>query len=938
MKNSNFFMKNRLFGLLLMSILISGMFSCNPILEVMDTRVVEATFSVNDVEEGDSSFLSITVTEGEDSCDYFVSWESGSRRDSVVISMKLKEESMIPLDVFDAGNNEVTGRFRRADGGANIIEFSTVAKVKKKAFQASFDVADNNEGEASILNIKLNAGDSTKYVLKYSIDGLSTEKVTLDLVKNEVCEIELGCLSAGDHLVDAELSRKDGYGVAVATQCTWSVLPKVFKFVMSVNDIEEGDEPVANLVLTEGDKASYVMEFLIDKKNAANHKAVLGKGESCEVRLPVVASGVHTVEARIRREDGLGTTFSISNSFGVGVKSFDISLDIKDIIEGCPATASLILKEGDEVEYQFVVFVDEVKIDSYSALLEKGKAFQIEIPAQPTGKHNISIAAGRSDGLGTVNIITGTYEVTPMKFSFEATVSELPEGESPTVKINLTEGEAANYSYVISIDNERAGEGSDDFVVGEPKSIKLSQTYSSGYHEFKVNMCRTDGLGTSVECIGTFNVVKKIFSIAASVAAVTSGQESVLVLTLKEGETSSYDVVYSVDSGEQKRSTVSMAKGSSHNIALGKLKVGSHKVSGNVKRTDGLGEEKDFAVTFVVNPDLSPDEVVFSKNKFSLSMDESVTVSVTIEPSGSNQSFDVTRTDSGSAKATYSVSGKNITVKGGATGGTVKLKVTSTEDPNVYEILSFTVKHRLALVLDVTCKANEGPWLQMPTTASMKFVTWTGTINTSDPTMKGVVLNDFTESYNYKANVYIHANPTSMTSISLKGDQPNFYWDSGTDWTYNGTTQSGRQWCLWKNRIRIQSNITSSPFKAASVSSRTNLKSSLTTLVNPATDNKKTVDQGYLIWNNNHRKWFDGSTDWIYAASSPGKDEPVTNAWKAFYMTVSDIELNWDSIDVKYILHMYRTKPNGNWYNGGYWWQPVDNGNWAVPVAESDKK
>lgn len=820
-------------------------YSCTRILEVVDMRVVSAEFAVTDVEEGDSSFLDVFVKEGDDSCLYFLKWSLDKVvSDSLELPMKLKKGHGIPLGVIAAGEHSLEGLLRRADGGANVVDFSTSFNVTKKTFKASFDVSDVTEGRDSYMTLTLDKGDQALYSLSYTVDGGKTQVEEFDLVRKESCDISLGRCGVGTHVVKGSLSRKDGLGTPQEFECSWEVTGKQFTATLSVADVEEGAKAHAVVVLKSGDATDYNLDVRVDKEKVVAVVAGLEAGVAYDVELPVMPAGTHVVDVMITRKDGLGSSVSLSDEYGVGLKSMEYEIKIADVNEGEVPVASVVLVSGDE----------------------------------------------------------------------------------------------CNYSYILTVDNSVAAEGSVDLVTAVPVDISLVKAYAMGKHEFIMTLWRTDGLGVKEEVTGKFEVAEKRFAVKASVGTVIYGNVSTLSLTLTSGEDTSYDVKYSVDKGTMSSTKLDMVKGTSKNISLGKCSTGSHSVSGTVTRTDGLGSEVAFTASFTVDPDLSPDEVVFSRNDFSISMDESVTVTAKVTPTGANQGITVTRKDSGSAKITYSVSGNTITLKGGATGGSVRLKVASSEDESVYEYLEVFVKHRVAIVLDVTSKATEGPWQLMPTSASMKFVTWTGTVSPSDPTMKGVVLSDFTERYSYKASVYIHANPVSMASISLKGDQPNFYWDTGTDWTYNGKTQSGRQWCLWSNRIRVKSNITSSPCKAASVSTLTNSKYNLKTLVNPETDNKKTVDQGYLIWNNNHRKWYDGVRTWIYSANSPGKDEPSTNAWKAFYMTVSDIELNWDELDVKYIFHMYRTKPNGNWYNGGYWWQPVDSGNWAVPVAESDKK
>ena len=125
-------------------------YSCTRILEVVDMRVVSAEFAVTDVEEGDSSFLDVFVKEGDDSCLYFLKWSLDKVvSDSLELPMKLKKGHGIPLGVIAAGEHSLEGLLRRADGGANVVDFSTSFNVTKKTFKASFEVSDVTEGRDS---------------------------------------------------------------------------------------------------------------------------------------------------------------------------------------------------------------------------------------------------------------------------------------------------------------------------------------------------------------------------------------------------------------------------------------------------------------------------------------------------------------------------------------------------------------------------------------------------------------------------------------------------------------------------------------------------------------------------------------------------------------------------------------------------------------------
>lgn len=823
--------KNRIFISLLF--MVSMLFACNPVIELIDTRVIDAEFSISDVEEGDSSVLSIFLKEGEDSCDYFISWASGSLRDSTVIPMKIKETHLLPLTILSSGIHEVSGKFRRADGGANVIPFTLDANVTKKSFKASMSVDNNEEGTPSTLVLKLNSGENADYVLAYSIDGGNVVRKEVDLAPKETRNVDLGCLKSGKHTIDAELSRKDGYGTPVDMECSWEVTLKVSGFKMTINDVEEGEK----------------------------------------------------------------------------------------------ATVSLIMTEGEGAEYSYELFIDDIKTGTGRTTLKIGKAFEIKVPAQKEGIHKVSVSLQRTDGLGTPLTLSGSFKVLQKSFAFEASIAEVQEGEMPQAKVTLTEGDEGAYKCVISVDNKVISEEEIEFSIGKPVLFDLPSE-ESGYHEFKVIMSRTDGLGASKEITGTFNVKAKSFSVTASVSTVIYGKESTLLVTLKDGDDASYDIIYSVDKGTQMKKTASLVKGTAYSISLGKCSEGSHSVAGTVKRSDGLGSEKSFSVTYKVDADLSPDEVVFSKNKFSVSMDQSISVTVKIDPVGANQLFTVERYDSGSAKATFTVSGNTITVKGGSTGGQVKLKVASKEDSDVWEYLTFYVKHRVALALDIKSQGQKGRWAAVTSSASLKVVKWTGTISPTDASMSGVTLYDFSdEKPSYKADVYIHANPLSIQCYSLHGNQPYYEFDTNTDYTYDGITQSGRQWCLWKNRVLIKSNINASPFKAQSVSTSSTTYT-LSSLLS------------YLQYNNNWRKWHDGWSDWWYNPSSPGKNNASNgDPWSSFYLSVTNLDFDWDKYDVEYIFHLYRTKPGGSWYShaDGYWWQIVDSGNWAVPVSESNK-
>lgn len=824
--------KNRIFISLL--IMISMLFACNPVIELIDTRVIDADFSISDVEEGDSSVLSIFLKEGADSCDYLVSWASGSLRDSTVIPMKINETRLLPLTILSSGTHEVSGKFRRADEGANVISFALDANVTKKSFKASMSVDDNEEGMPSTLVLKLNSGESADYILAYSIDGGNIVRKEVDLAPKETQNIDLGCLESGKHTIDAELSRKDGYGIPVDMESSWEVTSKVSGFKMTINDVEEGEK----------------------------------------------------------------------------------------------ATVSLIMTEGEDAEYSYELFIDDIKTGTGRTIFKIGKAFEIKVPAQMEGTHKVSVSLQRTDGLGTPLTLFGSFKVIQKSFVFEASIAEVMEGETPQAKVTLTEGDECAYVCVISVDNEVIIEEEIEFSIGSPVTFDLPSK-ESGYHEFKVIMSRADGFGASKEITGTFNVKAKSFSVTASVSTVIYGEESILLVTLKDGDDASYDIIYSVDKGTQMKKTALLVKGTAYSILLGKCSEGSHSVTGTVKRSDGLGPEKTFNVSFKVDADLSPDEIVFSKNDFSISMDQSTSVTVKINPVGANQSFTVERSDSGSAKVSFSANGNTITIKGGSTGGQVKLKVISKEDSGVWEYLTFYVKHKVALALDIKSQGQKGRWAAVTSSASLKVVKWTGTISPTDASMSGVTLYDFTDDKpSYKADVYIHANPLSIQCYSLHGNQPYYEFDRDQDYTYNGVTQSGRQWCLWKNRILITSNIKTNPHKAQSVSA-TSSEYALSSLLS------------YLLYNNNWRKWHDGWGDWWYKPNTKG-DSDASNGqpWSSFYLSVTNLDFNWDKYDVEYIFHLYRTKPGGKWYShaDGYWWQIVDSGNWAIPVSESDKK
>lgn len=331
--------------------------------------------------------------------------------------------------------------------------------------------------------------------------------------------------------------------------------------------------------------------------------------------------------------------------------------------------------------------------------------------------------------------------------------------------------------------------------------------------------------------------------------------------------------------------------------------------------------------------EIKPQSISLSKTNLSISMNEECELTYSINPVQAHCNLLVKKEGIYGADLSYEIDAENskIYLKGGSQGGKERLKIYSVADTNVCAYVDVYVKHRVALELDIKSTGSSMYvfWREMPIQATARLVTWSGEINDNFD-ISTITFKEFTLPTQYKASFYVNINSSQVgwNNIYFFGCNEKYKWNTSITWGANsgqysqwGESHNAIHWSYWKH-------IKDTP-RVSTYRSTKNLVEELNT---DQPGYRALNDLLVNLQNHNENRWTSNNGKTGENFNNGWWNENVR--WKLYYITVEDIVYDKDKLDMEYVFHRYRTKVNGTFFSGAYYWHAVDNGSWAIKLED----
>ena len=404
--------------------------------------------------------------------------------------------------------------------------------------------------------------------------------------------------------------------MAMASLCLAATTSCVHEFVVTDHSFEftaevtYGDsEDLHRLTLTRVsglEENEYDIAFTLDGQSAVSLTDMDGRVHevSFSERFADVSARTYTISKMVPGEHTLSLDISTEEyrqQIGIVmvVEDFSFDFDTKVIFDENSKTHSLevTLKDGSPTDSYTIAFTIDNKEPrkTYQETFTEEIVKTYELSVQEPGEHTVNIQISTAKHSQKADL---PYKVNDYSFKVQADIEYDSDNLSHLLFLTLLEGsrdETYTVSYTVDgghtvklIDEsgkELGASFSESFKDATVKSYDLSRT-DKGKHTMKM-IVSTKDYSQVLEI--PYAVEALPFSIHAEMD--TSGSSSVMMLTLKEGDTSTeYNASISIDGKTIASPKVNFSKNPIFKYTLSTTKPGKHDVS--VQLTDGYTVEK----------------------------------------------------------------------------------------------------------------------------------------------------------------------------------------------------------------------------------------------------------------------------------------------------------------------------------------------------------
>ena len=404
--------------------------------------------------------------------------------------------------------------------------------------------------------------------------------------------------------------------MAMASLCLAATTSCVHEFVVTDHSFEftaevtyDDSEDLHRLTLTRVsglEENEYDIAFTLDGQSAVSLTDMDGRVHegSFSERFADVSARTYTISKMVPGEHTLSLDISTEEyrqQIGIVmvVEDFSFDFDTKVIFDENSKTHSLevTLKDGSPTDTYTIAFTIDNKepMKTYQETFTEEIVKTYELSVQEPGEHTVNVQISTARHSQKADL---PYKVNDYSFKVQADIEYDSDNLSHLLFLTLLEGsrdETYTVSYTVDgghtvklIDEsgkELGASFSESFKDATVKSYDLSRT-DKGKHTMKM-IVSTKDYSQVLEI--PYAVEALPFSIHAEMD--TSGSSSVMMLTLKEGDTSTeYNASISIDGKTIASPKVNFSKNPIFKYTLSTTKPGKHDVS--VQLTDGYTVEK----------------------------------------------------------------------------------------------------------------------------------------------------------------------------------------------------------------------------------------------------------------------------------------------------------------------------------------------------------
>ena len=397
--------------------------------------------------------------------------------------------------------------------------------------------------------------------------------------------------------------------LAATTSCVHEFVVTDHSFEFTAEVTYDDSEDLHRLTLTRVsglEENEYDIAFTLDGQSAVSLTDMDGRVHegSFSERFADVSARTYTISKMVPGEHTLSLDISTEEyrqQIGIVmvVEDFSFDFDTKVIFDENSKTHSLevTLKDGSPTDSYTIAFTIDNKEPrkTYQETFTEEIVKTYELSVQEPGEHTVNIQISTAKHSQKADL---PYKVNDYSFKIQADIEYDSDNLSHLLFLTLLEGsrdETYTVSYTVDgghtvklIDEsgkELGASFSESFKDASVKSYDLSRT-DKGKHTMKM-IISTKDYSQVLEI--PYAVEALPFSIHAEMD--TSGSSSVMMLTLKEGDTSTeYNASISIDGKTIASPKVNFSKNPIFKYTLSTTKPGKHDVS--VQLTDGYTVEK----------------------------------------------------------------------------------------------------------------------------------------------------------------------------------------------------------------------------------------------------------------------------------------------------------------------------------------------------------
>ena len=404
--------------------------------------------------------------------------------------------------------------------------------------------------------------------------------------------------------------------MAMASLCLAATTSCVHEFVVTDHSFEftaevtyDDSEDLHRLTLTRVsglEENEYDIAFTLDGQSAVSLTDMDGRVHegSFSERFADVSARTYTISKMVPGEHTLSLDISTEEyrqQIGIVmvVEDFSFDFDTKVIFDENSKTHSLevTLKDGSPTDSYTIAFTIDNKEPrkTYQETFTEEIVKTYELSVQEPGEHTVNIQISTAKHSQKADL---PYKVNDYSFKVQADIEYDSDNLSHLLFLTLLEG-SRDETYTVSY----TVDGGHSVKLTDESGKELGASFSESFKDATVksyDLSRTDKGKHTMKMIVSTKDYSQVLEIPYAVEALpfsihaemdTSGSSSVMMLTLKEGDTSTeYNASISIDGKTIASPKVNFSKNPIFKYTLSTTKPGKHDVS--VQLTDGYTVEK----------------------------------------------------------------------------------------------------------------------------------------------------------------------------------------------------------------------------------------------------------------------------------------------------------------------------------------------------------